>query len=241
VRDVVTARVGFWKAALLGGLLALLALASGLGVYLYSRGAFGNKPAVNADRVVVVAASPAGDGAMVAHVVAVVAHGRVTRFSPDTTVTIPGTSFRRLGDAYAFGGAPAVARALATSTPSGSVGWVDLPPTSWHELIERAGGVTITVPASVNVFDGVRFTRLSAGTQRLTAGDMATLLMGLESLPATAQAPVRQEFELALLGALAERSGQPPLIKSNLAADDLKGWLTRLSAVSLDSSESVVP
>lgn len=66
------------------------------------------------DSVVVVFASRAEDGAEVAQVVALVTGGgrTVRLLDPQGAVTIPGSSYQTLADAYPFGGGEAVARAL---------------------------------------------------------------------------------------------------------------------------------
>jgi hypothetical protein len=232
---------GFWKSALLGGVLALVIALGALAAYVYFRDDIAATQAGKASRIVVVAASTAADGSTVAGMVFVVSDADIRDVSPDTSVTIPGTSYGRLGDAYAFAGAAGVAGATQGSRSSGTVGWVDLPLKSWQAMLDRSGGVTVTVPVSVRVFDGTQLRSFAAGPQKLSGADASTLLLGTGSLSPAIRENVRTQLESAVLRALALEGSTEALIHTNLGADDLKGWLLRLSRAPLEASGTVVP
>ena len=82
---------------LVGAALAIfVVLLVGGGGYLYSQRAGGSAESAQQDRVVLIFESPAEDGATVAGLIALVADGQMSDVSPETTVTIPGTSYNRL-------------------------------------------------------------------------------------------------------------------------------------------------
>ena len=226
---------------LLGGVLALLVALCAAAGYVYFRNDIATQQTARSSRVVVVAASPTADGSTAANLIVEVLPGRSSDISPDTPVTIPDTSFTRLGDAYAFAGASGVAEAVPSTAPAGPTGWVDLPAASWQGLLDRSGGVAITLPTSVRVFDGAQLTTFPAGTRTLNGAEVATLLVGSAYLPEDLRTAIRADIERVLLRALTSESGVETLIHTNLGADDLKGWLARLSQAPLESSGTVVP
>jgi hypothetical protein len=142
--------------------LALVAVGAGY-VYLEKSGAFTRTDSL--DRVVVVFASHAEDGAEVAQVVAVATDGgRVARLlDPQQEVTIPGTSSSKLLDAYPFGGGKAVADALGGGKTLNA--YVDVPEAEWVALLKRAGDISIVLPKSIEVFDGTRLVSFGEGTR----------------------------------------------------------------------------
>ena len=123
--------------------------------------------------------------------------------SPDTTVTIPGTSYTRLSDAFVFGGGAAVARALGASDSGGRVAFVSVPEPEWRAAVEASRGVEVNVRERVTVFDGRKLTTIPAGKQRLSADDVAALLRGLSYVSPSQSQAIRRELERQLAGAVA--------------------------------------
>ena len=165
---------------LVGALLAVLVvLVVGGGGYLYSQRAGGSVEKAQQQRVVLIFESPAKDGATVAGLIAHVADGEMRDVDPETTVTIPGTSYNRLGDAFVFGGGAAVARALGDQDAGGATAYVSVPITAWRTAVDSVRGVQVSVPSDMTVFDGASMTTIRAGDQRLTAAQVEAVLRGL--------------------------------------------------------------
>lgn len=189
----------------------------------------------DASRVALVIASPAADGAVVAQLVAIVdsnasqnASTAITDVDPDTKVAIPGTSFDRLRDAYAFGGGAAVVAALPKPKPKPQPkpAYVAVPQPVWTAAVDRSRGVTVTLPASLDVFDGTRLTSFSAGEQRIQGEGIAALLMGLAHVPATDRATVRTQLERGIAASLAtDAAATEAGVSSDLSRTALHGWL----------------
>jgi hypothetical protein len=221
---------GEWmgKSVLVGAILALVLVAVlGAGGYLYSRSVGGITDIRPQDRVVLIFESPAEDGATVAALITVVADGRMRDVSPDTKVTIPGTSYTRLGDAFVFGGGAAVARALGNSRQGGRVAFVSVPESEWRAAIEASRGVEVNVRDKVTVFDGQKLTTIPAGKQKLSADSVAALLRGLSYVSPTQSQIVRRELERQLASALASRPPSAELLDSSLSPAALGLWLQK--------------
>ena len=214
------------KSILMGAVLAVVLVAVlGIGGYLYSRSVSGILDVRREDRVVLIFESPAEDGATVAALVTVVADGRMRDVSPDTTVTIPGTSYTRLSDAFVFGGGAAVARALADTQSGGHVAFVSVKESEWRAAIEATRGVIVDVPEKVTVFDGKKLTTIRAGQQTLSADDVGSLLRGLSYASPTQALAIRRELERQMAAALAARASTVNRLETSLSPAALELWL----------------
>ncbi|MDO8916107.1 MAG: hypothetical protein Q7W16_08505 [Coriobacteriia bacterium] len=195
--------------------VAVVALAMGAG-YLYVMRSGALTRVDSLERAVVVFASHAEDGAEVAQVVALVSDdGRTVRLvDPRQSVTIPGTSFSELGDAYPFGGGKAVAAALAGEAAPG--GYVDVPEAVWVAMLSRSAGgaggaggagagagVRVVLPKAMDVFDGTRLVSFSEGTQSVVAADVPALLRGAAYLETAERMRVVTAVGEASIAALA--------------------------------------
>lgn len=133
------------------------------------------------DRVLLVMASRSGtDGSQVAQLVGMVdaSKGRltVTLADPWGKVALPGTSADRLRDSYPFGGAAGVSDAYARETSSVPLPAIAVSERAFVSLVDRAGGVTVTVPGNANVFDGTRLYTFAPGVRRLSGAEVVALL-----------------------------------------------------------------
>jgi hypothetical protein len=207
--------------------LTLVAGAAGY-VYLQRTGVFTRTDRL--DNAVVVFASHAEDGAEVAQVVAhVTDDGRSVRLvDPRKAVTIAGTSYDRLGDAYPFGGGEAVAAAL-TGLSGAGVAYVDVGEKEWIALLARGGDVSVVVPKALEVFDGSRLVSFAEGTQTVPAVDVPALLRGVAYLGAEDRMRVVDAVGEASLTALAS-GGVPAGVRTNLTAGAYERLLAALLA-----------
>lgn len=174
-------------------------------------------------RVVVVFAGPDEEGAQVAHVVAVLDTSTGTWEYPDplAKVTVAGTSYERLREAYPFGGAQAVATALGASEKDG---WVDVPFDAWRRLI--SDGVVAEVPERMNVFDGDRLVAFQAGRSTIPADDVSLLMNGATYLDSGARISLATSLASASVAALARAGNTIPAgATTNLSPEALGGVL----------------
>lgn len=165
-------------------LLVAVALVCALAVGLYATGAIGSSAvsAEDLDRVLLVAASRDESGSVVAQIVAIADLTGdsldLEAVSPATRVTIPGTSYTALADAYPFGGGAGTADALARARDEQPLPYVALSPAQLEAAVEAAGGVDITLGASMNVFDGEELYTFKAGKQTLDAAELQAVFKG---------------------------------------------------------------
>ncbi len=162
-------------------LLVLVALGAGLA---WQRGLIGpaGVSAEDVERVVLVAAAPDEDGAVVAQVIAVAditqTPATIEALDPSEPVVILGTSYDRLADAYAFGGGEGVAEAATTAFGGERLPYVALDAATLARAVDEAGGVRLRLPAPMSVFDGERLFTLREGVQDLDAAGLGAAFKG---------------------------------------------------------------
>jgi hypothetical protein len=218
-------RGGLGGAAVVGAVLALVLAATAAGVgWLLLRTAA--TPRV-VDSVVVVFAAPDENGAMVAQFIANVSRTGTVDISPETTVSVPGTTAGPLGGLYAFGGSQAIAAALATS--SATPDWLDLPPEAWKPLIDSAGGIDVTLAKPLDVFDGKSYSHFPEGSQKMGGDALVALLAGSRYLSSSERTALRQSVEKAIVEQLTTSATESQLSGSSLTADEMKEWLSAVA------------
>lgn len=165
------------------GVIAILAVAI-VAAGLWYTGRLGGRgvSAEDLEKVLLIAAAPDDTGDVVAQVVAVAdlsgsAHS-LDAVDPATAVTLPGTTYSTLADAYPFGGGAGVAQALARAEGGEPLPYVTLSASALMAAVEAAGGVTLELPAEMSVFDGEDLFILSRGRQELTAAEFGAVLKG---------------------------------------------------------------
>ncbi len=169
------------RAARNGAIAALVILVvAGVGGWLYASRTGALSRIDSLDRVALVFASHGEDGTQLAQVVALVTRdgSSIDFIDPGTKAVIPGTSFSKIRDAYAFGGGKGVAAALEKRA-GGPVAYVDVPEDSWEAALAQAGGVTVSLPQSMEVFDGTTLASFSEGTSTVPASHVPLLMQGL--------------------------------------------------------------
>lgn len=215
-----------WRSALVGAVAAIVLVAAVVLGGLYVVG--GTAPTteqVEPERVLLVFAAPNADGAVVAASIAVVADGRFTFVSPDTSVTIPGTSASTLGDAYIYGGGKAVSGAISGVGEFAHDGYVVVPQSLWARAAADVGGVSADLPQDVSVFDGERLTTLRSGEQTLTAEGVAAVLGAMPYFAAGERDVLRESLGRQLAKALAGRAADASELQSDLTPESLELWL----------------
>lgn len=165
---------------------------------------------------VVVFVGPASDGAQVASAIAVVdADGSLERaVDPETTCTVPGTSYHSLADAYPFIGA----EGLADKVVAEGAGWIDVPLSSWSELLDEQG-IPVTLGSTMDVFDGTRLYTFKAGGATVTAETLPAFLKGINFLAPAERQEVRAQLAQLSLERL-NVAENPVGVTSNLTEAD---------------------
>lgn len=160
------------------------------------------------DKVVVVFAMQDEQRTVVAQTIAVVdaATGSFETADTSATVSIPGTSYTLLRDAYPFGGAKAVATALDDGVLKPGTAWVEVTPDAWKRLLKA--GVDVTITESFETFDEVteRYTEFVDGPNHVAADDLWGLVNGVAYLSAGERSTIIDALARASLRELAAAS-----------------------------------
>lgn len=216
---------------LVGATSAVVLVALVVGV-LAMRGNTGPGGASSAPptKVVVVFAMAGEDRVVTAQMVAVVdpANGRYELQDTSATVSIPGTSYSLLRDAYPFGGAKAVAAAIDGGEIKTGTAWVDVSPEAWQRLLAAGVDVTITVP--FDTFDEVteRYTAFEAGGKHVEAADLWALVNGVGYLDAQPRRTIMGGLAAASLSELAKAAPKDG-ISTSLPSDQWAVFAKRLA------------
>lgn len=183
-------------------------------------------PAEGLTRVLVVAASPNDEGAVVGQIVMVVdvteEPAALEPISPALAVSIPGTTYATLGDAYPFGGGAGVAEALARARDEVPYPYVALSADELAGAVTAAGGMNVTLPADMSVFDGSDLFTFERGEQMLSAAELHAVLKGAPYLADGERERLDASLAEGLAAVLAaEPESLTGATRTNLAADAL--------------------
>lgn len=212
--------------------MILVVVATGMAVLaaLYATGIVGTTKVrvEELNQVLIVVASPDEDGSIVAQIVVItdIASGERESVSPALPVSIPGTSYESLADAYPFGGGAGTAAALARAVGEDPLPYVAFGPDELVGLVEGTGGLTLSLPAAVSVFDGDTLYSFEPGKQVFDAREVQALLKGAPYLEASARSRLDVELGEALVDALRESPDLLYSAETNLsdeALDRLRG------------------
>jgi hypothetical protein len=217
---------------LVGVALGFIVLAAAVAYALLPGGVLAPE---DTDRVVLVLACPDADGVVLAQAVWVAdtAAGRLEVLDPREQVTIAGTSFDTLADAYAFGGGAGVADAVERLTGRDEDGWIVFEGADLESALGLIATVTVEIERDANVFVGGTLHLFEAGTQDLGASEVCAYLAGVND-PAYRGDRLAAHLSLArgvadaagsaAPGALAERFWS----SSSLAGEEAAGFSNAL-------------
>lgn len=189
--------------------LALVVVVAAV-VALYLTGRLGSTGVATEDlsRVVLVGAGADENGDVVAQIVSIAdvsgAGATLEPVSPAMSVTIPGTTYDTLADAYPFGGGAGVATALARARGGDPLPYVALSASALEAALEQQGSGKLTLPAPMSVFDGEELFTLSSGAQELTPAEVAAVFKGAPYLSADERAELDIELAELLASLVAE-------------------------------------
>ncbi len=209
---------GVWRAAGWGAavaaVLAAVAVAAALVLDLPLTGR-DTLPAT----VVLAVACAGEDGAVGTPVVASLdsASGALAVYDPLAEVTIPGTTYDQLRDAYPFGGGPAVAAAIARLEGGATPGYVVFEQEAWVAAVDAAGGLELDSPRTVDVFTGEQLYSFPRGEQVLSGAETCEYLKGAVFLTDTERERIVEQFAEALAVAVAAAGPDTPGIVTDLS------------------------
>lgn len=202
--------------------VVLAVVLAGAGVFAaYQMGLVGAEHRALPGTVVLALACEGEDGAIVTPVVATfdTSTGSLTGHDPLAQVTIPGTTYDRLRDAYAFGGGPAVAAATVQLTGGVEPAHVVLGADAWAAAVEAEGGVTLDSPRTVDVFTGEELFVFPSGRQVLGAADACQYLKGAAYFADTERVRVAEQFAAALAAVVANVEFDTDGVSTDLSAE----------------------
>ncbi|HEY5276220.1 MAG TPA: hypothetical protein VIK38_06745 [Coriobacteriia bacterium] len=216
---------------LIGAASAVVLVALVVGALVMNTGAGrGDSSSEAPTKVVVVFAMAGEDDVVTAQLVTIVDPGSGSFELQETsaTVSIPGTSFSLLRDAYPFGGAKAVATAIEGGSLKSGTAWVDVSPAAWGQLLASGVDVTITVP--FDTYDDVtdHYSAFEVGPQRVAAADLRALVNGVAYLAPDSRQAILDAVAKASLRALASTT-PPQGVLTSLSTEQWTGFAKALA------------
>ncbi len=202
------------KPLVIGGLIGATLFAAVVGYVVFRQRT--ERSRVVPDRVAVIVVSRDASDSPTAQAIALAEGGTLRFISPDTEVAVPGTSAKRLADAYSFGGGALVASLLPQADAVQKGAYVAIPEDVWIAAIGESG-LKVDVPESLEVFDGERLVSLAAGPQSLGAADVAAVLRALPFIAESRRDELRESVARSILLAMAT-AGELPGVESGLSA-----------------------
>jgi hypothetical protein len=196
---------GTGRTVLVAALITVLVVVGGAAYFLTTGTRLPWSPAETPTRFLLVAGSADDAGAVVAQVIALVDTGQqtVTAVAPDLAVTIPGTTYSELKDAYPFGGGAAVAEAYAKATGTTQLPYIAISPGQLLQAIDGLATVSVTLPADMDVFDGDTLYSFEAGTCSLSGAEFAAVAKGRPYLTRAQRTQLDDSLAAALVNAAA--------------------------------------
>jgi len=190
------------KRGALSGLALVVVAALALGAWTVSQGGLPGSGDNAATSALLVLGLPDENGDLVAQAIARVdgiTTAAPTLFSidPTSSVTVVGTSYGHLRDAYAFGGGERVSEAY-TRLYGASVPYVDFGPEAIEYAVTQEGGISVSIPADMSVFDGDTLYTFTSGPARLSAAELRAALNGSAYLAPAERKAFLGEVERAL-------------------------------------------
>lgn len=222
------------------GLILVAVVIVGVAAYTFLAGELPGQKAQDPGRVLVIAATTDDSGAKVAQVIAFVDSSStppaVDSVDPWATVSIPGTNYTALRDAYPFGGGQAVAEAYAGGHGSEKLPYLAIGEPQLIMAVDDAGGMVVNVPAEINVFDGEKLYTWLPGETTVDGAGLVAMLKGAPYLTEAERGDLLQsvsEGVVRLLGswegglaAAAEHEG----LETDLSPDAAVEFEHRLAA-----------
>lgn len=191
---------GTLKTALVAMLVIVLALAGATAYFMLTNTAFPWQSTEAPTRLLLIAGSQDDTGAVVAQVIALVdtQAGTVTAIAPETPATISGTNYSQLKDAFPFGGGAAVAQTYANASNTAQLSFIAVSPAELLQAIDGLATVEVTLPASMDVFDGDVLHTFTKGAQTVSAIQFAAIVKGRPYLTSRERADLDQSLAEAL-------------------------------------------
>lgn len=231
---------GAVRGGVLAGLVAVLLAGAALAYLRLSGERLPFERPREVNEVLVIAALPDENGDVVAQVIAKadLARGAVSSIDPSTTVTIPGTTYSSLRDAYPFGGGDGVARAVAALHAAEPMPWIALGPDGVARVLEGGARFEVQLEEPMSVFDGERLYEFAAGTVTVgNVSDLRAILNGAGYLPPLSRQRVLGDVAAGLVKAVAAYPGgvgpaiEAGVVESDLTPEEADGAARRMAGL----------
>ncbi|PKQ20619.1 MAG: hypothetical protein CVT66_04125 [Actinobacteria bacterium HGW-Actinobacteria-6] len=230
-----------FRTGTIAGLVVIVVVGAALGAYVATGNRLPGQGRTDSGRVLIVTGVPDENGDLVAQVIADVeatdasAPPVVFSVDPTSAVTIVGTSYGHLRDAYPFGGGARVSEAYARLNGGVTLPYIDFGPTALAEAVKAAGGVNLELPSAINVFDGEALYTFPAGAVLVDAEEFRAILNGVAYLPDAERRDVLAQAAERVTALIAGYPGglgsaiNAGTVTTDLGADDVATFVTRLT------------
>ncbi len=220
---------GYGRPILAGVVMAVIVL-GGLAAWAFVGGSFGTPQDVNA--IVVVLVTPDEEGVQLPQAMSFYELGTAgvdeTPIDPDLEVTLAGSNYNKLRDAYPFGGGQLLVDTWAEAAGVDSPEWVVVDETTWYALAGEES-IRIDMPADAEVFDGSMLYSFASGPASYSAQEVAALLKGVDYLETVDRADIRAQVSEELARLLSDH-GDGVSLRTSLPDDLLATWMVRLGS-----------
>ena len=219
----------YGRPVLLGAVMALVVVVA-FGAWAVLSGQFGTPEDV--DHVVVVLVTPDEEGVQLPQAMALYEMGTAgvdaTPIDVDLEVTLAGSSYTRLRDAYPFGGGDLLVETWAESAGVEAGEWIVVTQEAWSELA-KDDEVTLDMPVDSEVFDGSTLYSFEEGVAAYNGDEILALLKGVDYFDAEDRSIVRVQVS-GELARLLSVNGDDVSVRTSLPDDLLSTWLIRLGS-----------
>lgn len=231
---------GAVKVGLVAGVVFVVVAVAALAYLRASDARFPFERPREISRVLVIVALPDENGAVVAQAIAEadLDAGSIASVDPSMPVTIPGTSYSALRDAYSFGGGAGVAEHLAQARGGKPLPYLAFDASAAEKALSASGGVTIDLPESMSVFDGERLYDWGAGPAHVTnVSDLRAIVNGAAYLTPGSRELVLQQVAKRAVAWVASYPGglanaiQEGVVESDLSAEEAVSIASTMAAL----------
>ncbi len=230
-----------FRTGIITGLVFIVVVGVALGAYVALGHRLPGQGKAESGRVLIVAGVPDENGDLIAQVIVDVEATDssvppvIFSVDPTSAVTVVGTSYGHLRDAYPFGGGARVSEAYARLNGGVTLPYIDLGPEAISQAIKATGGVTLDLPLAMNVFDGEDLYTFPAGKVLVDAEEFRAILNGLSYLPGAERRAVLGQAAESITALVAEYPGgissavNAGTVATDLGTDSIQAFVTRLT------------
>ena len=224
------------KRGALAGLAVAVVAALALGAWTVSQGGLPGRGDNDTTSALIVLGMPDENGDLVAQAIVRVdgvgtGAPSLVSVDPTASVTVVGTSYGHLRDAYAFGGGARVSEAYSRLWGE-ALPYIDFSPAAIEYVAAQEGGINVNIPADMSVFDGDTLYTFTSGPARLSATELRAALNGAAYLAPVERKALLGEVERALVTLCAAYPGglQAAIDRGDVSTDFSKDGVAAISS-----------